>query len=188
MTVVLQRWWLPVFGAVVGAVLPYTFFSTIVGPLVTLIGLMIAGILPAATLTVNAMKPGLSTKRLSQLRLALRWQIIRWAALFFFAIFCAGLLIMGQALSWHVYEVKLDWLWLEKVELAQLLPILILFSLGYIVGNVGSVFSGILRILDILYEVAAADAEKRLDDLTENVELEVKSMPDRPGFGSYVEH
>lgn len=150
--------------------------------IVTFAGLVIAGVLPAATLTATALQGDFgSLSRLRKIYTALSAQVTKFALLFFSCISLCVFLIFAHIFDWPSHTVNLKFLELNFSTN------IIVFPIFYtVIINTGSIFYGILRINSVIYSeklryiknLYKEESKKNLEDISQ--------IENSPGYARYV--
>ena len=183
----LLKWWYALIALAVSFFLPADTFKDSASNIVALLGLIIAGVLPAATLTATAIRPGsLSIKKLSKYRDALSAQLSMWAVVFGCSVLSAVFVVVGQASNWSITPIDFSPVWNKKINVSFIFNSLILVSASFVFVKGASIFGGIRNILDMSFDITKDEIEERNKSQAHEVELEIKAMTPRKGYGKYV--
>ena len=172
--------------------LPTDAFKDVTQELLSMFGLLMAGILPTMVLTANALRPAnLSVKKLLTYKKALQRQMNVWIGLFVLALAASVFVILGKMLGWSLpisipqlgdYDLSpygFDAIRVLNAAIAGVGALLVLraFSLG----------TGILSLLSLTSELAVGEAQLRDEERNQRVNDDIMQMAERPGYGDYVD-
>ena len=164
-------------GAAAGFFMPVNFYDKAVAEIVTMLGFLMAALVPAMALGASAIRSStLSVKRLRELTSGVDRQIMLFGGVFLYALLACTVLIAGKLLSVP-----------EQSQLGFILPsattaLLVFLCLRAAVFVSG--FRSILRLTAQMAEEEARERDRKRDD-QDAAELATYQMP--PGYGSRVD-
>ncbi|PWB89853.1 hypothetical protein C5688_13520 [Methylocystis sp. MitZ-2018] len=170
--------------------LPKGSFEDVTQELIALFGLIMAGILPTMVLTASALRAGnLSVKRLLAYQDALRNQLVIWIGLFLISLFASLFVIFGKMVNWSLLlslPTSRDGQHYVSFDLIRILNSLIVMALMLLVARAVAVGNGLISLLRLSTELAISEAQARDEERHRATKAEIDGMPERKGFGDYV--
>lgn len=145
--------------------------------LIPLLGLIMAGVFPAVSLTVGAIKSGsFSVKRIGELAAKLR-EVLRFLeTLFVCALASAILIIAAESLEWG----RDFW---QPFYTSRVFNFVIGFSLGYLIFGLPKMRAVFSDILSIGEQIAKDEASQKLQDRAAKLAPVGDRFPTKDSFG-----
>jgi hypothetical protein len=166
-------------------------YKDVTQELIALFGLMMAGVLPTMVLTASALRAGnLSVRKLSAYRDALFVQMKVWIGLFIVSLIASSLVILGKMIGWSLpLTIPLGVLgWNDlSYDFISVVNALVTGCLALVILRGLAVGSGIASLLRLSAEIALSEARLRDEDRHRAGDEALGRLPERPGFGEYVE-
>jgi len=164
-------------GVVALLYLPPDAYKEDTSEIVTVLGLVMAAIVPAMLLGATSLRAGrFSSNRLRRLYHALDVQIRVFGGLFLYGLFACLVVILGRTLGWHLPTLVLHLSRSISIDLSYSFEGLISGLLVFLSLRSISIIAGVRSILKLVAEMA-------LDESTEREELQAKI--DRQHLESY---
>lgn len=183
---------LPIAGFLIGMRLPVKSFDEASSELMSLFGLIMAGVLPTMVLAAGVLRAGnLTQARLIALSEALNIQMKVWIGLFFICLIASFALIVGKAASWDITLGKLitepTWAasFVMKWNLAQVLQGIISYSLVLLAMKSLELARGVMSLLSVSSEIALSEARAR-DALNLEEVMPRDGFVSPTGFGELI--
>ena len=166
-------------------------YKDVTQELIALFGLMMAGVLPTMVLTANVLRAGnLSVQKIDSYHTALVQQMQLWIGLFIVSLTASLSVVVGKLFSW---TIPLNICPLTAcgddytIELVRILNSTIAgcLVLTFIRGQAVGV--GVMSLLRLSADIARGEAVARESAKAQGVQNTLRSLPERPGYGQYVE-
>ncbi len=176
------------FAAGVAALLylPTDAYKDDTSEIVTVLGVVIAAIIPAMLLGATSMRAGrFSTKRLRRLYQALDVQIRIFGGLFLYGLFACLVVILGKTLGWRLPTVFLDRS--ISVDLSHTFAGLISGLLVFLSLRSIAIIAGVRSVLKLVAEMALDESAEResLQIKIDQQQLDHYKLP--PGYSEVVQ-
>lgn len=175
-------------GVSAGYAMPNAFYGDGAAEIVTVLGFLIAALVPAMALGATALRAGgFSVMRIQALGGALDQQIRVFAGLFLYSLAACVLAILGKLMKWTVPTIPLGWANLAPLDLSFLFPASLTFLFVFLTLRSLAFIAGILSILRLTTNIAADEARARDRERTcaDGDALAAYEMPQ--GYASQVE-
>ncbi|WP_070999608.1 hypothetical protein [Methylobacterium sp. C1] len=175
-------------GVGAGYAMPNSFYGDGAAEIVTVLGFLIAALVPAMALGATVLRAGgFSVLRIQTLGFALDRQIRVFAGLFLYSLAACILAIAGKLMKWAVPSIPLGWAGLPPLDLSFLFPAVLTALFVFLTLRAMAFVTGILSILRLSTSIAADEARSRDQARTRADEdaLAAYEMPE--GYGSRIE-
>lgn len=176
-------------GGLAAVYMPNGFYSDGVSEIVTVLGFIVAALVPAMVLAATAIRAGaFSVLRIRSLASAIDVQIRVFGGLLLYALGACGVAIAGKLLKWTIPAIPVGAAALPQLELGWLFPSALTFTLVFLALRLNAFVAGVLSILRLTATIAEdeARARDRGGDQQAVDELEGYRMPE--GYGATIHH
>ena len=167
-------------GVWAGYAMPSAFYGEGTAEIVTVLGFLIAALVPAMALGATAIRAGgFSVLRIQRLGGAVDRQIRVFAGLFLYTLAACVVAIMGKLLKWAIPAIPLDWFDHAPLDPSFLFPGVLTFLFVFLGVRSVAFITGILSILRLTTTIAIdeARARDRLRDRGDEDALAAYEMP-----------
>lgn len=176
-----------VSGLGAGILMRADFYAEAVAEIVTVLGFLIAALVPAMVLAATALRAGnFSVKTIRSLSSAIDRQIALFGGLFLYTLVTCGVAVTGKLLKWRGPEIEITWPTVASFSFSHFYPAVLTFLLVLLfLRSIGFV-SGVRSILRLSSTIA--EDEARLRDQTRELgadELAKYEMP--AGYGDKLQ-
>ena len=171
-------------GLVAGIMLPPSFFDAAVSELVTILGIVMAALIPAMMLGATAVRAGgFSVKKLRTISSAIDRQISVFGGLFLYSLAACSLAVLGKLVGWRLPSIETGNEALPVVHLGKLFPGLLTMLFVFLVLRSIEVIQGVRSILKLSSTIAIAEAQER-DRLRDTEQDDLADYRSPSGYGS----
>lgn len=175
-------------GALAGAVLPANFYGAVASEIVTVLGFLMAALVPAMVLAASSIRCGVfSVKEIDALRSGLNNQINIFGVLFYYCLISCIILIYGKSFDWKGSFFIKFYGGQFFVNLAFLWPSLITFLLTFLALRSANFIISIKGILDLQSQIAVDEARIRLEQKATEQYEELKKYQMPEGYADRVD-
>jgi hypothetical protein len=136
-----------------------TFFASSASEIVTILGFVLAALLPAMVLSATALRSGaFSVQRLVSLHAALAQQVAVFGGVFIYGLALCAVVIVGKAAEWSVPVFGLGE---RQFDLSKVYGAAVAFGLTFLLLRVIAVVFGIRSVLNLVAQIAVDEARIR---------------------------
>lgn len=176
-----------VFGVAAGAYLRADVFKEASGEIVTILGFIMAALVPAMALAATALRPGtFSIIQIRALGSAIDRQIRIFGGLFLYALAACMIVVVGKVSGWSLPPLIVPKELLDPISLNAAFPSSITFFLSLLVLRSGAFISGVLSILRLSIATAEDEARARTAAKSQTVEDELAGYEMPAGYASLI--
>lgn len=164
--------------AILFTIFPSNLFDGDVGKLLMpFLGLFMAGVLPAISLTINSIKSGgYSVQRVQRMASELTGLLDFLQLVFVLALFSAIMLLVGEALKWGKG-------WPFEFYSSRIFNTLIGFSLGALIGALPKLRHAFRALIIISSEIAVDEASTKIKEKAAKMPPVIDRFPTSDKFG-----
>lgn len=180
-----------VFGSSVGAVLFYALpragVMAATQELIGFLALLMAGLLPAMTLTATILRgEGISARRVEEYAGALRAQLRFWAVLFGAATISTGAISLAKVFSTKGAEFVLSW-WRFSITQDAVVGLSLIVAgagFGLILRRLYAAYEGLQSLLTLNVAMAKSEAISRDRAIRDAIALDMEGIKNPPEYAS----
>lgn len=179
-------------GAAAAFAMPANFYGEGAAEIVTVLGFLIAALVPAMALGATAIRAGgFSVKRIRALSGAVDRQIKVFGGLFLYALVACSVTILGKLLKWGLPTLPIEaGSYSVSIDLSQVFPAILTMLFVFLGLRSVTFIGGILSILSLQTSIAEdeARARDRERDRAAVDELSAYKLPESYGTQLDVTH